>query len=150
MDTAEFNRAKERALYILEGRDHSYSELFEKLEKNYSEDVCYAVCTKMAELGLIDDERYAEKLANFYFTVKKFGRYRAVQEMRRKGISDELISAVTEDYSDGARERLAEVVEKKYLRFLEDEKGINKVKNALVRMGYSYDDINAVVDEFTE
>ena len=150
MDNAEYNRAKERALYILEARDHSYAELYAKLEKNYCEEVCYAVCDKMTELGLIDDERYAQKLAKYLFTVKKFGKYRAVQEMRRRGIDAETIAAVSEEYVTETREILAELVERKYLRYLSDEKGVNKVKNALVRMGYSYDDINAVVGEFTE
>lgn len=148
MEQAVYNRAKERALYILETRDHSYEELFKKLEKNYDDEVCYAVCNKLAELSLIDDARYAKKLADYYFGVKKYGMYRARQEMRRKGISDELIEEVSSDYEDSTVERISELIEKKYARYLTDEKGINKVKAALARMGYSYDDINAAMDEY--
>jgi len=37
-----------------------------------------------------------------------------------------------------------------YTKHKEDLKAVNKVKNALVRLGYDYDDINAAVREFLE
>lgn len=150
MNNPEYKRAKERALYILEQRDHSYAELYSKLEKNYSEEVCFAVCDKMTEIGLINDALYAEKLAKYYFTVKKYGKYRAFSEMRRKGLDDEDIENASEEYLSDMTERIREIIEKKYLKYLSDEKGITKTKNALVRLGYSYDDINSVMEEFYE
>ncbi len=143
----EFRKAKERALYLLDYRDYSYTELFEKLEKNYSEDVCYKVMERMVELGTIDDRRYAERLAMHYSEVKMFGYYRASAEMRNKGIPKEIIEETLSEYEDTVYERLFELINKKYYRYLDDEKGVKKVKNALVRYGYSYDDINAVLEE---
>lgn len=143
----DFRRAKERALYLLDYRDYSYTELFEKLEKNYSEDVCYKVLERMVELGTIDDRRYAERLARHYTEVKKFGYYRIASEMRNKGIPKDIIEEALSVYEDTVYERLFELINKKYYRYLDDEKGVKKVKNALVRYGYSYDDINAVLDE---
>lgn len=143
----DFRKAKERALYLLDYRDYSYAELFEKLEKNYSEDICYKVMERMVELGTIDDRRYAERLARHYTDVKKFGYYRAVSEMRSKGIPKDIIEETLSEYEDTVYERLFELINKKYYRYLDDEKGVKKVKNALVRYGYSYDDINAVLNE---
>lgn len=143
----DFRKAKERALYLLDYRDYSYIELFEKLEKNYSEDVCYKVMERMVELGTIDDRRYAERLARRYVEVKKFGYYRALQEMKRKGIPKAIIEETLSEYEDTVYERLFELINKKYYRYLEDENGVKKIKNSLVRYGYSYDDINAVLDE---
>lgn len=148
MDKATFRRARERALYILEGRDCSYTELYEKLSKNYDDGICLAVCDNMVELSLIDDRRYAEKLARHYITVKKYGMYRAKQEMTRKGIPPEMAEEFLEEYEEDTIERITELIEKKYARYLNDEKGIRKVKSALVRMGYSYGDINAVLEEY--
>ncbi len=148
MNNAEFTRAKERALYILEARDHSYAELYSKLEKNYSEEICFAVCDKMTEIGLINDSLYAKKLAKYYFTVKKYGRYRAFNEMKRKGLDISDIEEASEEYLYDLKERIRELIEKKYYKYLGDEKGIMKVKNALVRLGYTYDDINSVMEEF--
>ena len=51
----EFRKAKERALYLLDYRDYSYVELYKKLEKNYSEEICDAVMDKMLELGSMTD-----------------------------------------------------------------------------------------------
>ena len=70
----DLRRARERALYLMESRDHSYRELFDKLEKNYSEDICFEVCNRLAEIGVINDRRYAEKLCRqlfqFIFNIK--------------------------------------------------------------------------------
>ena len=49
----------------------------------------------MEELGLLNDEDYARRLANELFTRKKFGARRVKQELRQKGIDDALIAAVT-------------------------------------------------------
>jgi regulatory protein len=146
----EYRKARERALYLLDYKDYSYIDLFHKLEKNYSEDTCYRVMDKMVEMGTINDRRYAEGLARHYVEVKRFGRYRAFREMRQKGLTSEVIEAALEDYEDSYYERLYELVQKKYMKYLDDEKGVTKVKNALVRYGYSYDLIKEVLADIDE
>lgn len=146
----DYRRAKERALYLLDERDYSYVEMFKKLETSYSEDICYEVLNRLCELGCINDARYSLKLAEHFLVTKKFGYYRAKEEMRRRGISQELIDTALEEYSQGSAERLAEVIQKKYARYLTYEKGVKKVKAALVRLGYSFDDINSTLKEFME
>ena len=42
------------------------------------------------------------------------------------------------------------MVEKKYLRYLDDEKGVVRVKNSLVRYGYGYDLIKEVLRDIEE
>ncbi len=144
----DLRRARERALYLMESRDHSYRELFDKLEKNYSEDICFEVCNRLAEIGVINDRRYAEKLCRQLFEVKKLGRYRVKQEMRLKGLSSEIIEEAMENFSeeDEPFERLEKLVEQKYERYLTDRKGVEKVKNALARKGYSFGEIKEVLD----
>lgn len=144
----EFRRARERALYLMDYRDHSYIELFKKLEKNYDEDICYDVIDSLVEVGIVDDRRYAENLAQRLMEVKRCGYYKAVQEMRQKGISKELANEILSEYEDTTLERLKDLIESKYARRLEDEDGIKKVKNALVRNGYSYKDINAALEDY--
>ena len=43
LDTDMRRKAKERALYLLSYRDHSYIELLEKLEKTYIEEIAYMI-----------------------------------------------------------------------------------------------------------
>ncbi len=145
---SDLRRARERALYLLEDRDHSYRELFEKLEKNYSEQICFEICGKMQELGFVNDERYAEKLAKYYTLSKMFSFRRARFEMQKKGISKELAEQTLMEYEDSSLERLRELVEKKHARYLTDEKGFLKVKNALARQGYDFSDISEVLSEY--
>lgn len=146
----DFRRAKERALYLLDYKDYSYVSMYKKLAENYPEQLCYDVCDRLAQLGVIDDRRYAAALARHYMEVKRFGRYRAVREMMQKGVSRALAEEALEPFDDTVRERLRELIEKKYLRRIDDEDSMNKVKNALIRQGYSYSDINAVMSEIFE
>jgi regulatory protein len=138
-------RAVERALYLLDYRDYSYVELFKKLRENYDEDICYYAVDKLVSLGMINDRRYAENLARKYIEVKKFGAYRASREMCQKGLDRELVDEVLSAYEDGTRERICEIIRKKYSGSLDDRDKVRKMKNALVRQGYSFDDINAAV-----
>lgn len=144
----DYRRARERALYLLDVRDYSFVELYQKLEKNYDEDICIKVCKNMAELRLINDRRYAESLARQLFEVKRVGMFKAKQELKRRGLSDKIIEEAVEPYADEEESfsRLEELVERKYDRYLTDEKGVKKVKNALLRQGYRYSEINAVLD----
>ena len=124
--------------------------MFKKLRANYDEDTCYRVMQKLVKIGSINDSRYAEGLARHYVEVKLFGRRRAFQEMRLKGLTREVIDIALEPYAQGTDERLRTLIEKKYLRYLDDEKGVNRAKNALVRLGYDYSDINRVLKEMSE
>lgn len=143
-------KANQRALHILAARDCSFTELYRKLEKNYPKEMCLNVCRRMAELGYINDRAYAEKLARQLFEVKKLGMIKAKYEMKSRGLPPSVIEEALEPYLDeeGTLERLEELVEKKYERYLTDEKGVRKVKAALARAGYSYDSINAVLDMY--
>ncbi len=141
---SDFRRARERALYLLDRRDYSFVEMFKKLRQNYDEDLCYRVMQRLVELGAINDMRYAQGLARHYCEVKLFGRRRAFQEMRLKGLTKEVIDIALSEYDEGVQERLRTLVEKKYLRIMTDEKGIIRAKNSLVRYGYDYSDINSV------
>lgn len=149
-NASEKRRARERALYLLDYRDHSYIELLEKLEKNYDEDICFEILDSLAEKGLINDWRYAENFARKLFEGKKYGANRVRQEMRQRGITQEIIEHMLEKYEDGTYERLKEVINKRYFRDLGDYKSIEKVKAALVRRGYRYNEINEVLRDLRE
>ncbi len=138
-------RAFERGMYLLDYRDYSYRELFKKLLENYDEEICYYVTDRLASLGIINDRRYAENLARKYIEVKKYGFYRASNEMYRKGLDRDLVDEVLSVYEEDTAERICELIRKKYMSCLDDRDKVRKMKNALVRQGYSFDDINTAV-----
>jgi regulatory protein len=151
-----YRRGRERAMYLLDYRDYSYVELVKKLRNNYDEDVCFEIADNLAELGFINDERYAETIARRLFEVKQFGEYRVKQYMREKGIPTAVIESAVEPYADTAAERAAELVSRKYMKYYdpEDRAMMQKLKNALARQGYSYGEIKDAIDilndEFAE
>lgn len=148
---SHLRRAKERALYLLEYRDHSYAELYGKLEKNYGEDIAAEISDKMAELGFVDDEKYARKLAASLIEGKRFGMRKVRYELLTKGLDRDLVDEVLAEYEDfDPCEKIAELIERKYARYLTDRKGVQKVINALMRMGHTYSDIKAVIEEYTD
>lgn len=149
----DLRRARERALYLLDYKDYSYIGLYKKLEANYSSEICDAVMDRMVEIGAVNDRRYAEGLAQSYMENRKYGRYKAFQMMRQKGLTKKTIDEALEEYEETTDERLRELIENKYLRYLEDDddgKGIRRVKNSLVRYGYSFDEVNRAVKEIMQ
>lgn len=90
---SDFRRAKERALYLLEDRDHSFCELYEKLERTYSEEIALEVTQRMASIGLINDRRYGERLTRQLIERKHYGAFRARMELSRRVLTTTLLKS---------------------------------------------------------
>ena len=151
---SNFRRAYQYALYCLDYRDYSAEEMFSKLMKTYkSEKLCLDVIKKLARTGLIDDSRYAEKLAMKLVGAKKYGYRRAKREMLMKGLKEDTVENALEAFGDVYGENLVELLRSKHSRLLTDSgdrKSIEKVKSALVRYGYGFDEINRAVKQYFE
>lgn len=151
---SNFRRAYQRALFLLDYRDYTYSEMYKKLVDNYkSEALCTAVMKRLTEHGFIDDERYAEKMARKLVEIKHFGYRRSKRELMQKGINEFIADDALEPYSAAFEENLMELLRTKHSRYLtdrEDRRSIEKVKSALVRYGYDFTEINRAVKEYFE
>ncbi len=140
-----FLKARERAYYLLTYRDHSSKELLDKLRRNYPEEIAQDVLAQMKELGLLNDEAYAQKLAQYYLSTKLWGARRALFEMQKRGIPKEMAKEAIREMEEDPLSQIEELLERKYGRKLEEKNGKQKVFAALVRMGYSYDDCNSAL-----
>ena len=151
---SNFRRAYQRALYLLDYRDYTYSEMYDKLLENYrSEPLCTAVMKRLTEHGFIDDARYAERMARKLVEIKHFGYRRSKRELMQKGISAFVAEDALAPYERTFYENLSELLRTKHSRYLtdrEDRKQIEKVKSALVRYGYDFTEINRAVKEYFE
>lgn len=151
---SNFRRAFQYALHLLDYRDYSFREMYGKLEKTYkNEELCLEVMKKLVKIGVINDKRYAEKLARRLVESKRYGFYRAKREMLAKGLDSDTAEEALSAYEDSAEENLAVLIEKKYARLLTDSgdrKSTEKVKSALVRYGYSFEEVNRAVKEYFE
>lgn len=138
-------RAFNKAVDLLSRRDHASGELLVKLrQKGYSDGAEQAI-EKLTEYGYIDDLRFAQNYCAELQRLKGFGKRRIEQELYRKGVSSDIISQVTDSIESDSDE-IADILEKKYGRFLDTEKGVTKAVNGLIRMGYSYSEIKAALE----
>ncbi len=144
----EMRRAWFKALDLLSIRSHSQKELVGKLRRKYSQETAEAVAQKAAELGLIDDETFAEMYAKELIERKKYGISRVRNELRLKGISSHTIESVLFSLDIDSKESIINLVERKYSHKLADEKGRRQVIAALQRRGFSYSDIKSALSDF--
>ena len=152
---SRFGRALARANYLLDAREYSYAMLYRKLMQTYRDaPLVKRVLKKLMETGSINDRRYAEHLAEYLIERKRYGIYRARQEMAAKGLEKSLIEDALEGYDETALENLPEVLEKKYGRYLtdpDDRRAQEKVIAGMARLGYHYRDVkDAIADWFAD
>ena len=149
------HRAYEYGLYLLEKRGYSYREMYEKLSgaPNAQEDAVLAALEKLTRYGFLNDAVYAEQLARHFVAGKKFGLRRAEYEMRHRGLSQEDIDDALAPYDNAEQisAQLLEILQKKYARYLtdpDDRKATEKVTAALVRRGYTYQQIKYAIEDY--
>lgn len=141
-------RAKEKALWLISYRDHSKKELTDKIKRTCDEEAAEAAVERMEELGLVNDEVYAERYAKKLLFTKHMSKKAASYELAKKGIDRELSEEILESIELDDREQIRVVIEKKY-RIINDEKTKRRAFAALQRLGYRFDDIRAVLEEYT-
>ena len=145
IERSDFARAKSRALWLLSGRDYATAELSQKLAPDFGRAAACAAARRMEELGLINDEAYAARLAEQLLFVKKVSARDAIYQMTARGLPRETVEQAVETLSPDPAEQLRELIEQKYRRSLSDEKGVRRVTAALARRGFSYGDIRAAL-----
>ena len=147
--TVNIRRAYNCAVSLLSRRDHSKKELMRKLkEKGYSKGAEAAV-EKLANSGYVDDERFCRLYASELIRLKGYGRKRVEQELYLKGVDREIISGVLDEISFDT-DRLSDIIKRKNLAKMTDEKGRQKAFNALLRLGYSYSEIRDALENMQE
>ena len=145
--TSQRNRARERGLYLLGLRDYSCHELEQKLYTEATPEIAAAVVERLREVGLLDDERYAARLARSLSEGKHYPRRRIEQELRRRGISNVLVQAAVSDLEGEDFEQALALLQKKYYNKLNDPDSRRRVIAALARRGFSYGAIRRAMDE---
>ena len=98
IELSKLNRAKEKAMYLLEYRQRSSREIEEKLLPLYGEKATEAAVERLTDLGLINDESFARDYARNLLEVKRFSGKRVLYEMMKKGIDKELAEEIIEEY----------------------------------------------------
>lgn len=141
-------RAKEKALYLLEYRARTAKELMDKLTPVFGEDAAECAVQRMEELGLIDDEAFARDYARTLLFSKKISPKSAVYELMKKGIERDLAEEIIDELECDEQEQIRQIIDRKYIRCLDDEKGRKRTINGLRAKGYCWSDIQTVLNEY--
>ena len=139
--------AKEKALQLLDKRDYSRAELLRKLaEKDFNEAEATEAVDRLAELGFVDDARYAPIIVRHY-AAKGYGAQRVRQELQRRGIPKELWDEAMEQMpqQDDTIDRL---LRSKLKSETPDRAELKRASDFLLRKGYGWDEIKAAVARY--
>jgi regulatory protein len=140
---------REMALRRLERRAYARGELKAALvAKGADPAVCDTLLNRFEEVGLVDDAAYAAAWVESRHGARHLSRFAVVQELRRKGLADEVIdaavAAVDGESELSAAEALAES-KRRALAGLDRDTAYRRLAGTLARKGYGPGVVNQVV-----
>lgn len=153
-----------KALDLLSMRDYSRWELSDKLvtkawEKKEQKDMDLGslkqqasdICDRLEELGLLNEERFARSYVDELIRRKHLSKSGLKTALIQKGVQRDIIETVLEEVDVDPVEQIRELLATKFKnRDLSDEKQKTRTVNALLRLGYRYNEIHAAMGEWME
>ena len=142
--SGDLNRAKRRALHILERSDRTEQELRDKLLKNYLPEVVDAAVEYVKSYHYIDDHRYAVNYLNSRGKVKS-SRQVEQELLYKKGISKSVLEGALEEAEpQDERAQIRRWMEKKHMDpAVADQNEKRRFYQFLLRRGFRSSDILA-------
>jgi regulatory protein len=136
-------QARALCLRLLTARARTRAELAAQLTKRgYPDDVSAEVLDRLADVGLIDDEDFAEQWVRSRREHAGKGKRALAAELRTKGVDDEVIADALADIdADAERTRAEQLVADKLRRErltdeTDDAKVLRRLVGMLARRGY--------------
>ena len=147
--SVQLSDAYEAALTSLERCDRTARDLALSLRRRgYVEPAVKAVIERLTENGLIDDARYARRMAQLQ-SAKPVGVYAFKRKLRAKGIGEDDAQEALEAFDDGQQQAAARQAAEKLFRKYESlpkREARAKLSQALARRGFGWDAIQCAVD----
>nr|WP_257907144.1 regulatory protein RecX [Janibacter limosus] len=138
-------------LRLLTGAPKSRSELEKALRrKGCPDDVAAEVLDRFEQVGLVDDEAYAQAFVRSKQAGRGLARRALSHELRKKGVDDELAQAVLDEVDpQDERERAHELVAKRLRSMHGPDRTVQTRRPAgmLARKGYGSDVTGVVIAE---
>jgi regulatory protein len=131
-------RAVQLAWSAVGRRDHTVAQLRTYLEGKRAEpEAIEAALEELAEAGVLDDARYAQRFAEDKRSLDHWGSERIERELHRRGVDAELVAAALA--GQGRGEELEAALELLSVRFPtppDDDRQRDRAWRLLVRRGY--------------
>ena len=148
-------KARTRAMELLAGQELSSGQLYERLNRRYTQQTSAAVVAEMVQREYINDARYAETRAHALLAAKK-SRRAAAQSLRQKGLAPaevagalEAVYAPEDGGDDPELEAAAALVDSRYRKKLAIGRR-DLVVAALQRRGFAYATIKEAIRRVEE
>ena len=145
-DSASLTAAKQKALEALARRPLSRREVTDRLDrKGVREDVAEEAADWLERMGYVDDAEYAGQIARHY-AAKGYGPGRVREELAKRG--------VPRDHWDAALEQMPDTGDavdrflRTKLRGDPDRKEKKRVADALLRRGFSWEEIRSAMERW--
>ncbi len=143
-------RAKNRGLWFLDRADYSEKKLYEKIVAGgISAAAAARAVARLKDLGLIDDCRYAKRLAE-QMSDLGISKRESYAKLYQKGIPNDVIKSVLEQTEFDEASQIETVIQKKYRNKMTDKDSIQKVYAALIRKGFSYGGVRDAIKKYTQ
>lgn len=147
---SDLKRAKSRAMWYLSRSDLSEKALTDKLKiAGFGEKAVSEAVSRMVELGLINDEKYAKRLTET-LNLSGHSEKEIYFKLLTKGIKSELAKEALEETEFDEASKIKKLLETKYQNKMNAEGGAEKVIAALARKGYSFSDIKDAIKAYND
>lgn len=138
----ERRRAINRAVLLLSYRGRSINEVTGRLTKaGFSADIAAEAVEELKRLGYLDDEDFAQAWTKARIGSKLYGPRRIKQELRQKGVDDEIIDEKLAESSTPEEEfeRAMQLAQSKLpsLKGLDRNAAFRRLSQFLLRRGYT-------------
>jgi regulatory protein len=147
-DAKAYKEARDFALRHLGRRECSTQSLRRRIvQHGTSSDVADVIVEDLAKISYVDDERFSKMLIRQQVSQLKGPRF-IRQKLREQGInlSAAQVTAISSEVTDTTEvETARNLVERKYPKAWDDKKIAARASQALLRRGFSYDIISAVL-----
>jgi regulatory protein len=133
--------ARKILLDQLTGRARTRSELATKLaQREVPDDVATRLLDRFEEVGLVDDSAFAREWVEQRQTGRGLARRALAQELRRKGIADEVVRETLDEVDPDDEVEAARLLVRAKLRTvgsLDHDKAVRRLVGMLARKGHS-------------
>jgi len=138
-ELSDTHRAREKALYYLSLRDYGSGELVQKLcRAGIARELASDTVKRLAQSGLIDDERYAAALARDMSSRKLYPKRRIAASLKEKGFSSDVIENALCELPEEETQQALELLIKKGYNGKSEGVPRDKLLAKLARYGFSY------------
>jgi regulatory protein len=143
-------KARESALRLLSYRDRTKSEIRKRLVGNdFPEDIVDEVIDHLAQVGLLDDEKFSRDWVKSRTVSRPMGRTRLAWELRSKGVDQPKISEALQSLDENAEYEMALslAANKAEKSDTSDPSFRTRTASFLRRRGFPWDVIARALDE---